>query len=134
LRDGYGGRQACRSSIEGSGKCGQGGPHSDRVRETRIHAAEQRIDRAPHDLLPEPLAHQRTHRDVGAGNPAQGQLRLLLDPGECPVVDQSGEIFGPGGDAHQRVLRQRVQRILGPDERTQARRMHKLLGQAQFGQ
>ncbi len=93
-----------------TGQRGQRGLEGQFLGAAGVHAAEQRVDEAVHDLLAEPGAHVRGHRYVAV--PAgRGQVEVTPGAGHPVRRDKPGlgQLIEIGRHAHDLVPRQRVQ-------------------------
>ena len=95
--------QAARAPVQRGRQRRSGRPHADRGRRPGVHAGQQRIHRAGHHLLAEPVADQFGHRRVGAGPPGERPGAFVEHARDRGVVDQPGQCVRLRRDALQGV-------------------------------
>ena len=101
-------------------QCRSGRPQADRGRGPGVHARQQRVDRAGHHLLAEPVADQFGDRRIGARPPDNGRVRSSSI--RAIVASSTSPASRPRlrRDALQGVRRQRVQPAPAVDQRPHA--------------
>ena len=126
--------QTSGAGVEGGGHRRHRRPHADARCRSGVHPGHQRVDRAGHHLVAEPVGDHVAERGIRARLPPQGPVRLSGDLRAGGGVDETGHQFGRTRDAVDCADRQGVQPVLAVHDRAHPGGSDQSVRQTEFGE